>query len=624
MAKRSITDIHDRFNDLQSFWSGRNDTIAQMRDLYFMNHYPEAGGTGAVDIRNAAGTAVSIGSSSSVSSTGRASLDANGAYRVTSSEYTDFALNIRSMMMAQAPVIRCYADKETKTGDERSQNAEKVLLGVRYVNRIRQERDFMDDLVHDAIVCGWSCIYSYWDEEFEKTYKDDNWRDFPLVVKAMPPEHCYPKPGGRRGRWREIMYAYEREIGEVEEEFDVRLSKSRSKDSSKKEDDDKVLFYDDWWWEGDKVWHAIVAGEDWIKKPTDMSKWYKSLPYTISVGISTPSAEPDQMGMSLLSPMQPNVELQEDLTSRIMTGITYHADPTIIAEDGDGTPIQIEKGLGEVIHVRTGQKVGTLQGPTVSSDVYQMLQYVNSSVQRSGLPSISYGMGLSGLSGYAISLMGQGGQMKMVLPVANLEVAMSIVMDKCLDILRAFCEDKTIFVYGQDATSKMFQVKVKGNELNGFRVDVKLRPRIPQDEVARANRARMLMGVVSNRYVKENVLELQDPVADDYRQKVEQFLQNPLIMAAEMARAAAQWGVPAGDIQAFMSTMMPRQTLGPPQGPPGMGNSGPPPPPPGAQMAPQTPDELAMMQMQAAQAGQSPTPEGLAGMSMGGMQGGGY
>jgi hypothetical protein len=403
------------------------------------------------------------------------------------------------------------------------------------------------------------------------------------------------------------------------------LSKTRKTGEGKTEDDDKVMFYDDWWWEGDKVWHCIVAGEDWVKKPTDMSRWYKSLPYTISMGVSTPSASPDQMGLSLLAAMQPNVELQEDLTSRIMTAITYYADPTIIAES-EGAEIKFDKALGETVNLRPGQKLSVLQGPTVSSDVYQMLNHVNGAVQRSSLPGISYGQGLSGLSGYAISLMGQGGQMKMVLPVLNMETALSIVMDKCLDLLRNFSEDKDIFTYGQDKTGKMFSVKIKGSELKGFRVDVKLKPRIPQDEVARANRARLLTGVVSNRFIKDSILELQDPVADDFRQRVEQFMQDPIIRATATAQAAAEWGAGPTEIAMYLQANLPmlRQTQGPPQGPPGMGNAGPPPAPPGAQVAPSSPDELAQMQMMAAAGGNMPTPEGLAGMSMGGVQGGGY
>jgi hypothetical protein len=245
-SKRTVADIQERYEDLASLWSARNAAIEEMRNLFFLNHYGES----TKNAPNEGG----VNAWRTPSRSEGSNLDANGAYRVTSSEYTDFALSIRSMMMAQAPIIRCYADKDTKIGDEPSQNTEKVLLGVRYVNRIRQERDFMDDLVHDTIVCGWSCVYSYWDEDFEKTYEDDNWRDFPLVVKAMPPEHCYPKPGGKRGRWREVLYAYEREIGEIEDEFDIKLSKTRKGDGgAPKDDDEKVMFYDDWWWEGEKV-----------------------------------------------------------------------------------------------------------------------------------------------------------------------------------------------------------------------------------------------------------------------------------------------------------------------------------------------------------------------------------
>ena len=161
----------------------------------------------------------------------------------------------------------------------------------------------MDNAVHEVFSAGTPCSTRYFDEELDETYKKDgNWRDFPVIIKTMPPEHCFPKPGGKRGKWREVAYAWEREIAEVEDEFNVKLTKSRSKfrkDGKEAMDagDALVDFYDYWWWEKDAVWHCIVAGDDWVKKPTDMSKWYKSIPYTICMGISTPSPDPDADGV---------------------------------------------------------------------------------------------------------------------------------------------------------------------------------------------------------------------------------------------------------------------------------------------------------------------------------------
>lgn len=621
--KPNISEITERAETLKELWKGRNDGIYHNRDLFHLNHYGSLNSNVDSSGRNLGG----VGAWRTPSRSEGTNLDSNGAYRVTSSEYTDFTLSLRSMVMAQAPVIRCYSDKESKVGDERAQSAEKVLMAIRYVNQMRQEADFVDAAVHEQFSSAWTVFYSYFDEELAKQYeKDGNWHDFPIIIKTMPAEHCYMKPGGGKYAWREMVYSWEREIADVEDEFNVKLSKSRAKYRKEGRDagDELVDFYDYWWREGPDVWHAIVAGDDWVKKPVDMSKWYKDFPYTVCTAISVPSPDPAQMGVSPYMSMEPNVELQEDLTSRIMTGVTYHADPTIIAMDGDGTPIDIDKSAGGIVHIRTGQDVKAMQGPTVSQDVYQMLQHVNAGVQRSGLPAISYGMGLSGLSGYAISLMGQGGQLKMVIPVSNLERALTIVMNKTIDLLVNFYGDKDVFAYGQDRFGKMFSVKMKGDELKGLRVDVKLKPRVPQDEVARANRARLLKGIVSDFYIKDSVLEMQDPVADNSRMRVEQFMQHPLIMAATMARAAVEWGVAPGDVQAFMSTMLPNQQNAP-QRPPGAGNPmGGPPPGPGAQVAPSSPDELAQQQMLAAAQGNMPTPEGAAAMSMGGRMGGGY
>ena len=120
---------------------------------------------------------------------------------------------------------------------------------------------------------------------------------------------------------------------------------------------------------------------------------------------------------------------------------------------------------------------------------------------------------------------------------------------------------------------------------------------------------------------------MQDPSGDTKRQMVERFSQSPQIMGVEMAMAAKEFGYPDAAIQGFMQMVM--QATQPQPGP-GQGrppNAGPPPPQPGAAMAPQTPDELAMLQQQEAAMGNVPGPErppNSAGMSLGGRTGGGF
>jgi hypothetical protein len=619
----SIAEVQERVATLQARYSGRNTAIEQARKLFFLDHYNDTGND-------------SSGNDGGVNSwkaprTSTPTVDANGAYRVTCSDYTDYVYAMRSMMGANLPIIRCYSDKATKPGDEKISNAEKICQAVLYNARYRSERDVMQDFYDQGFVSGWGCAYAYWDEELAEDYEneDSSWQDFPLVLKFMPPEYAYMSEGGKRGRWSEFIYSWKRPIRDIENEWNVKLKKTRAADKEK-DGDSEIEYTDFWYWEGKALWHCVVAGEDWVKKPVDVSKWYKGIPYTMIPFLSTSSTDPEHMSESSLTAQRVNVELQEDLLSRVMTNITYNADP-VTNIYSDGVPKDYEKGPGAVNQFNLGTKVEQVTGLNTSQDVYQMLSFASSAAQRSGLPSISFGQGMSGLSGYAISLMGQGGQMKSVIPMANIEAGLSVVFDKILDIFKRQSPDKYINAYGQNDRGTVFQVKIKGNDLKGLRVDVKLKPRVPQDEVARANRARLLKGTVSDYFIKDDVLDMQDPAGDTERQMQEQFEGSPLVKTMAIAKAGAQAGYPPELVSMFMQQMMGAMGMGGP--PPGVGqrpgNSGPPPPQPGAAMAPTTPDEMAMAQQQAAAMGNVPSPEnppgaGSVGMSMGGQTGGGY
>lgn len=584
--------IQEEFRELQLYWSARDSEIQEMRKLFFLDHYGAemtSGNIGGVDNYR-------------LPARGRSQLDASGAYRVTSSEYTDYILALRAMLVAQPPIIRAYSDKDSKIADEAAQTAEKLLMGVRYVNHRRSERDFLDTLIDSILVTGWGIIYTYWDTALAKHYGEEgNWLDFPIVIRCLPPEHCYPRPGGRYGRWQSILYTWERPVAEIEEEWEIDLWPKKTSPPTL---NDKLRFYDFWEWKGKEVWQTVVAGQKVVKGPVNMSKYYSTLPYTIIMGITTSSDEAGQCGLSALYTLRPNVELQEDLLSRIMTIATHYADPALVANDGDGAPIQMEKTPGSIIHLRTGQSITALPGIGVSDDVFKVLQWNQGAVQRAGLPTITYGQGMTGLSGYAISLLGQGGSMKSILPGSNINLGLSLAFDKILELCRRFSPDKPLYVHGQDRFGKMFSAPIRGNELKGLYVDVRLKPKIPQDEVARANRARLLKGVTSDFYILDNVLELQDPVADRKRQLVELFQRHPVILAQEMAREAKEWGydVPPEIFLQGMAMAKPGERTPNAAAPIPTVPAVPPPPP-------EEMDEIARLQMERAAAGKMPGPE---------------
>ncbi len=626
----TIDDIKSRVEALREMWGQRNADFETYRDLFFLNHYNGPG-------EGSAPVAKELATPGLVHITSRhdtPTVDENGAYRVTASDYTDYILAMRSMMGSSMPIISCSSDKMHKVADDRIRDAEKLLMAVLYVTRYRSERDIMQDFLDSGLITGWACVKAFWDEELEKEYRseDSNWTDFPLVLQVLPPDHAYMREGGRTSRWSEFAYAWTRPIRDIEDEWGVRLKSTRGgiKDDADA-DETEVLYIDYWWYKAHKLWHTVVAGEDFIKKPVNVSKWYRSPPYTMIPFLSTSSTDPRYMSVSTLMAQRPNVEMLEDLLSRVMTTITYNADPIWVAQDAEGKPMAVDKSAGAINHIGPGQDLKTIPGANTTQDVYQMISYTTSAEQRAGLPSITYGQGMSGLSGYAISLMGSGGQMKSVIPLANIEAGLSLVFDKILDIFRRHSPEEPIASFGQDRYGRDFTVRMTGNELKGIRVNVKLKPKVPQDEVARANRARLLKGIVSDHEIKENVLELQDPKSDTDRQMVEAFKQAPPIMAVEMAMAARDYGYPESAVQGLLQ--MAQQEIATSGGMSNPGarapNAGPPMPQPGAQMAPQTPDELAMQQALAAQGGRVPEPERPAGsasalMSQGGLQGGGF
>lgn len=389
--------------------------------------------------------------------------------------------------------------------------------------------------------------------------------ELPIVIQAVDPSYVYPRPGGRRGRWKAVCFACKRPAGEIEDEWSVKITDLEIAE------DDLVLFVDYWEERRDGIYNAILAGDTLIRRPTKM-QGYTTIPYVIFFGRPTPSSDEDEMGLPLTFAVKDSIFEMEYILNRQARLINLYGNLPIIAEDGEGEAIEVDVGLGDVVHVRPGQKLSLLTWPGSPPDVQRQLTYFQAHAQESSFPRIVYGEGPAGASGYALTTMSEGGRIRLVAPRKELERALTLVANKIVELAANFSPHVPVRVYGRHL-EKPFAVSVTGAEMTGFRIEVGVRAQTPQDEMRRTAQAVQLQQtrLLSDRTLRERYLQVEHPDDEELRLLVQVMRQHPALLDAAVRRALIQWGVepppPSPMVQAARSGV-PIQPPGPPGRPP--------------------------------------------------------
>ncbi len=601
-AKNYIVSLE---RDLQSKFRARNLQIDKMRDMYFMRHQGYIGNV----------------------------LTLPGTEMITSNRATnivDLGVGILSSNPMKIRVLR--ETGETQVSQKEAQAVIKYLNGLLYINNERQGTDISVQAIFNSCVDGYVVAYQTWNSEAEPAQTPGemgmeslSFPELPLDLTILDIKNVFPVAGGRKGN-RQVVYSCRRCVADIEDEWGVDLGYS-----NEQRERTEVDYIDYWGFEfasnsepdtsqgpqddpkkkevGEEVVvNAVIADNKWIRKP-EIMQGYDDLPFTFGCGRLTTSANPDETGLSLLYPTANAIlDYEVQLIQHRRLVMLYAALPPFIRTNpGREKPI-FDTILGNVTHLETGEEFGFPQWPGTPPDVRMELTNSEASIQEGSFPSVAYGEGANATSGYAISQLTDSGRIRLNQFQKNLERFWSMVFRKALSLTAQFASNVNLQVYGR-LHDKPFALPIKGSQMRGFRVDVKIAAKFPQDESRKVAAAMQLKQsrLLPTRTLQENYLDVDDPEQEEERQLQEDAMQDQTLRQTAIREAMGEFD------PALVQKVTQGASPSAPQNPPGMS------PPPFSAMpfppiVPQTQQQNAGAQMQA---GMPVTvPQGPPGMPM--------
>ncbi len=564
-------------NDLAARFKERNRLVDRQRDAYFLDHFKNRS-------KKAGETFITVNKPTNIVNLGVGILSSN-------------PMRIRAYRVIQSP-------EDQKTASM----VEKYLRATLYINNERQETDIELNTLTDQLSTGWACLRSTWDADAQVVRENEmdpmdagSFEDFPVVLELIPIKNVYWEEGGPRGRYRSIIYTCDKTAQEVEDEWNVKLEKVRDKRNS------KVKYIDYWGWtkvepepevipgqpmeddlgfpvlgeDGEQAigedqvipakpqWvieNAIIAGDEWVKEP-EIMYGYEDLPFTIIQGCPTTSEKPEHQSLSLLFP---NLDQFDDLERQLshyrrLTDL-YTSLPPVLTLRGGEEPPALDAVIGNVVPLREGEKFEFPNWPGTPPDLKANILYTQKQIEEGSFPASAYGEGDSS-SGFAVSLNSENGRIRLHTFQKSLERGWAIVFRKILSLATYFAPNQQIPCYGRDG-GKTFALPIVGGMMKGFRVDVEIKPKFPQDESRKS--ALAVQAKAQDIFPLDEIWERYYDVdyPDEMREKwlYEKFLTHPDVMKAKIMDYLRR--VAPDEVALMEGIAQQGPSQGPPQGPP--------------------------------------------------------
>jgi hypothetical protein len=447
--------------------------------------------------------------------------------------------------------------------NKKSSIIEKTLAGIRDINAERKEIDMDFEVNLNFVRDGGACLYSIWDKEIhdrcftmemgmgdsEESMLGESkvYYELPLTIEPVDPLHIYLLPGGQK-RWLVIARIEQTSAYDVEHLYGVSLKSYSSRTDNEKIDikDDLVDYWDVKWMTKEDaeyredmtdleksmhtskilaVRNAVLFGNDEII-PIHVMEGYDDLPYT--VGFYNPSSRADtSMWQSILSPQESSVaELEKAINLRKGQMVFYSNLPLIIRTQ-TGKNVDIDPGIGKSIGMKTGEDAGFPQWAGNPPDFDRHIDLIRSRIQQSGFSDVMYGSSPSGISGYALSQLGDQNRIRLLPAISHLERMWTNAARKWISLASYFMDDAYVQIYGHMAGSD-FAEMLKGSDLSGYKVRCEIKPEFPNERVRNHAMATQAAPWLSSRRIMEDYLGIQQ--SDDERKQklIEELETHPI------------------------------------------------------------------------------------------------
>ena len=435
------------------------------------------------------------------------------------------------MLTTKALEFSAHGWNPSVAEEQDSSRIEKYLAGTLYVNNEREGIDIPYEIVTHLVRDGAAIVYSVWDPELAKAARvvhegKEVFDETPIRVQVIDPLQIYILPGGPK-RWAHVFRIWEMTVHDAEMTFNKNISTLAHLNAQ-----DRMITnieIKDWWRvvdRGDGVYEieSALLAHDEVIRPLKVMGGYEDVPYTI--GFFKPvSRDKSSDWHSIVQPLQETLKHLERSINRRARQILIYSSLPLVARTINNRNLQLDPALGNLVTMTGEEALEYPKWPGNAPDVEQHINFLRARLQQAGFTDVMFGEGPSQVSGYALSQLGDQNRIRLSQPVIHLEMLWSSWARKVLRMTTQFTGGEIdIRVYGS-MKGQDFIHQLNTKELEHYIVKAIVKPEFPNEKVRNHAMASQVRGLLSERTVMENYLEIDQP-DDERERKLDDLISN--------------------------------------------------------------------------------------------------
>ena len=512
----------------------------------------------------------------------------------TPTNVVDLAVGI---LLANQMEFKARGWKEDLEQEEDASRVEKFLIGAIYVNNERHELSIPYESVLHIVRDGASIIYSVWDPQIAKSsllMSPDGQQQalarLPLNVQVIDPLQIYLLPGGPK-RFGHVFRVWEMTAYEVEMTWGKKI-KSLSFLSERDKMYEKVKVKDYWRIIQKKVEdrlidvveNGLMAHDEVIWNMREMEN-YDDIPFTI--GFFKPVDRDNSDGWhGIIRPLETTIQHLESAFNRRARQILVYSSLPIIGKTIPHRRIRLDPALGQLVTLGLEEGLEFPTWPGNAPDMEQHIGFLRARLQQAGFTDVMFGEGVSQVSGFALSQLGDQNRIRLTQPVLHLEMMWSAWARKALKLTTNFTGGKIpIRVYG-NMKGQDFVEQLATDDLQNFMVKATIKPEFPNEKQRNHAMANQVRDLLSEATIMSRYLDIEQPDEERNKRLEDMVFRHPVYVQFDVLQRLMKIGAESSDplvktaammtIQQMQAGMMPQ---GPQAGGTGMGQAGRPPEP---------------------------------------------
>ncbi len=435
---------------------------------------------------------------------------------------------------------------------QETSESEKYLDGLLHINSQREEYDILYEMGINFVRDGAAVLYSVWDPKIQERAKaiiempDEDegsvarvaLKEPPLIVQVVDPLTVYLLEGGPK-RWLCVFRAEKRSVFDIEMEYGITPAGWAARTLEDKTSAD-FEFIDYWCFDQESDGRVVVKNaimySGVIIKPLVVMDGYEDLPYTVGFYKPVNRSEPRNWGHSVIDPLKTSVSALGRIMNRMDRQVTtYSSLPLIHSGPAGGQKIDLDPGMGNITKLNSDEDLGFVKYPGGPPEVNVLVNYYRDKVQQSGFSDVL----LSDASGYALNQLGDQNRLRLNQPARQFERLLRDWAKKAMALTSVFGNKAIIRVHG--VTSNQFFTHGFDGQIAGkYTINVKLKPEYPNEKVRNHAMANQMRGVLSDRYIMEHYLDIDQPDEMQEQMLQEEILKHPALVQYAIFRELSE------------------------------------------------------------------------------------